>query len=287
MLSFNNDEIIKQNIIQNLRFQAEQPDVWQKNSVVWNGSAGSVVGHIIHSEDLTDWENLGLPKWLAVTLDHFFIATPDLEKGIQSCIDLIEGIPVGSNLNALGSLYLIELLIGSELGLNRLSATQSVTDAIQATVNLHQQCLQSETVPVSKWRNLRKALIEVSNVLDDSTDRRIGACIEAAAWDPISSRTVVADSLYYWNLAKSKAVYPDDYTAQDEIRVQQLLKQLYDEAKAKQSSDEFIDVLALFDDNYPQEATRFKHFIQWQNEQPVLFRNHAIDLLKNMFLNAQ
>ncbi|MFU8926320.1 hypothetical protein [Acinetobacter puyangensis] len=272
MLSFNQDIAVKQGVIDNLKQLAGQTDKWQRQSVSWNGQEGSLIGHILQSEDLQDWENLGLPKWLAITLDYFLITSPSLEEGIKTGIGLVEAIPVGQNLQTLGSTYLVELLSHKEYGLQQLGCNPELLKALDLLVAVHQKSVQGETVAASEWRALRKQLVAITNQFTDGQiEQRIGACLEAAAWDPINSRTVVSDSVRTWNNAQSHVVISQHWSAQDDIDIKALLDKIYAAAKAEQETEEAIDVFSLLEVQYPEDATRLKNHMKLQREQPAGF----------------
>lgn len=285
MLSFNGDVALKQNIITGIRTKAEQTELWQGNILVWNGTSGSLVSNILQSDDLTQWENFGLPKWLALTLDYFYVTAPTLHDGVEIGIQLLQVIPEGYDIQKFGSQYIIDLLTDHEDGLKKLVTSTDTFNAIETIVNVHQRCVQGDTVEAAEWRKLRKDLTEQTNQFaEESLDYRICSCVEAAAWNPVNSRTVIADTIRAWISAQSQFVIAQNWTEQDDANIRRLLKQLHDQAKSEQDNDDFINVFDLLDQKYPEEALRLKQYNILQSKQPEIFRKKSLHLLKQLFV---
>lgn len=287
MLSFNNDAVLKQQIIDYLNQLPVDETVWKRSAIAWDGTGGSFVGHIIKSEDLADWENLGLPKWLALAQDYFFITASDLKTGISTNIELINSIPVGKDIETVGSQYLIELIENDEMGIQNTTQNEQLLNALNSIISIQKQCLAQEDIAPATWRNLRKTMVENSQTYEDeSLEYLISTFAEAAAWNPASSRTAVSDSVRVWGRVKSKAEPSPDWTQERDKNLRALLKQVHDEAKAKQpeGSDEFINVFVLLEKNHPEEFEWMKRQDKWQRIQPEVFGKKSVYLLKALLL---
>lgn len=286
MLSFNNDVALKQQILDHLNQLPVDETVWKRSAIAWDGTAGSFVGHIIKSEDLADWENLGLPKWLALTLDYFLITTSDLQTGISANIELINAIPVGKDIDNVGSQYLIELIANDDIGIQNTTQNEQLLNALNSIISIQKQCLMQEDIAPATWHSLRKTMVENSQTYEDeSLEYLISTFAEAAAWNPASSRTAVSDSVRVWGRVKSKAEPSPDWTQERETHVRGLLDKLHSEAKAKQpeDSEEFIDVFKLLEQYEPEESTWLKAQMKWQWAQPAVFGAKSVALLKQLF----
>lgn len=289
MLSFNNDVALKQQILDHLNQVPVDETVWKRSAIAWDGTAGSFVGHIIKSEDLADWENLGLPKWLALTLDYFLITTSDLQTGISANIELINAIPVGKDIDNVGSQYLIELIANDDIGIQNTTQNEQLLNALNSIISIQKQCLVQKDIAPATWRSLRKTMVENTQTYEDeSLEYLISTFAEAAAWNPANSRTAVSDSVRVWGRVKSKAEPSPDWTQERDKNLRALLKQLHDEAKAKQpeGSDEFINVFELLEKNHPEEFEWMKRQDKWQRVQPAVFGKKSIELLNTLFLQA-
>ena len=289
MLSFNNDAALKQQIIDHLNTIPVDDTLWKRTVLTWDGTAGSFVGHILKSEDLTAWENLGLPKWLALTLDCLLIMSFDLKADIETNIKILNAIPVGKDIQHLGSQYLIELVNHDEFGIRKSTQNETLLSALASIVEIHQQCLKNEDVSPATWRALRKKMVENSQQFEyESLESLISTFAEAAAWNPVNSRTAVSDSVRVWGRAQAKANPSPDWTPERDIHIRSLLDQLYQEAAKKrpEGSDEFINVFALLEDHSPEDADWVKGQVKWQNSQPAIFNGQAVKLLIQLLAQA-
>jgi hypothetical protein len=286
MHSFNQDAALQQQLLAQLRLKQQQ-DVWEKNVLAWDGTQGSVVGHILNSDDLSAWEQLGLPKWLAISIDYFYVTAHNPTVGIEAGIELFAAIQPGLDLQNLGSQYLLELLSDAQQGLGQMPMSAVMATAYADIMAFHQQCVAGQTITASAWRQLRKDLVHHTNQFAvDSLDHRIGICLEAAAWDPMSSRTVVADAVRAWILLHTQLEVAKTWTAADDQQIRQLLKQLHDAAMATAAPEQTIDVFALLEAQHPEQARRLKQHIAQQNQQPQLFWQQALSTLQRLLSAA-
>lgn len=289
MLSFNSNSALKQQIIEYLINLPIEDTVWKRSATAWDGNAGSLVGHVIKSEDLADWENLGLPKWLALTIDYFLIVTTDLKQAIEMGVSIIKAIPVGQDIQKIGSQYLIALAIHEQLGIQKVTDHDVLSNALNKVISIQQQCLENTEISASAWRSLRKEMIENSEQFhEDSLEYLVSLFTEAAAWNPITSRTAVSDSVRVWGRVKSKAEPSPDWTQEREDRVRALLDKLHKQEKAKQpeGSQEFIDVFKLLEQYEPEESTWLKAEMKWGWAQPAVLNGKAAKLLAELLMKA-
>ncbi|MFT4020269.1 MAG: hypothetical protein QM666_02000 [Acinetobacter sp.] len=288
MLSFNNDIALKKQIVEHLKQLPVDETIWKRSTIAWDDStgSGSFVGHIVQSEKLDDWEKLGLPKWLALSLDYFFTASTDLKTAIELASSIFNAIPVGYDVQHVGSQYLIRLITHKELGILKVTDAQILVNALNKIIAIQQQCLKNEDITASTWRSLRKEMIVNSQTFDDeSLEYLISTFAEAAAWNPVNSRTTVSDSVRIWGRIKSKAQPSLNWTQERENHVRSLLNKLYNEAKAQQAegSEEFIDVFKLLEKYEPEESAWLKAEIKWNRVQPTVFNAKAAELLADLF----
>lgn len=289
MLSFNNDVALKQQILDHLNQLPVDETIWNLNAIAWDGTAGSFVGHMIKSEDLSDWESLGLPKWLALTLDYFLITSLDLKKGISANIELINAIPVGKDIENIGSQFLIELIMHDDVGIQKTTQNEQLLNALHSIVEIQKQCLANEDIVPATWRILRKAMVENSQTFEeDSLEYLISTFAEAAAWNPENSRTVVSDSVRIWGRVKLKANPEPDWTQERDKSFRALLKQIFDEAKAKQpeGSNEFINVFDILKVTHPEEFEWMTRQDKWSRVQPAVYGKKSAELLNKLLLQA-
>lgn len=287
MLSFNNDVALKQQLIDHLKQIELIEDNWSAKAIDWNGQAGSLVGNLLQSNDLNDWDKLGLPRWIALCLDYFLITAPSLKQGVEAGILLLESIPVSMDLSKVGSKFILELLQHESYGMQKITVDPVVQKALATSVEIHNQCLTDTEVSNAEWRRVRKQLLETTTQFEeDSLEQLICIFAEATAWNPDQSRTAVSDSIRTWNRAQTNAIHSPTWSNAQEQRVRELLEQLYQSAEAKQKqdgTDEFIDVFLLLEQHYPEDATKLKAQIAWQSTQPAVYWQHSVDLLEHRF----
>jgi hypothetical protein len=288
-LSFAAEPRLKQQLLAHLSGLAAHPALWQQRAIAWDGHCGSAVGHLLQSDNLSDWEALGLPKWLAYALDYFLVSAPSLAQGIDAVRQILAAIPVAVDLQYVGSQYLLELLVGSECGIRGLSADSAIEAALASVVAVQQQCVSQQTVAAAAWRSLRGQLVASSNRFEeDVIEHWIGLFLESCAWNPEASSTVVFDALRGWNRLRSNAILSPVWDKQQDIRVQGLLAQLYQQAQAQQPADDQqqIDVMQLLQQAYPEDARWFQAQMQWNQQQPAVYWQKAQDCLRQLLLQA-
>lgn len=277
--AYRGEAACKQQLLERLR-ELERKGSWVARPIHWNGEAGSLVGSLLQGEDLDAWEQrFGLPKWLALLLDGLLVAAPALPEGVACAIELLQALPVGADADAAGSRCVLALLEGGDCGLATLDPGEAAATALAAVAGLHRRRLSGELIAPAQWRQLRRETVALVDTLPpDSADAAVGACIEAAAWDPASSRTAVSDTLHGWLRAMTAAaVAREDWSAADDERIKALLAQLHAEAKAVADYDgAFIDVFQLLERKHPQQATRLKaHMAHGRGQAAVQWRRAA------------
>jgi len=269
--AYRGDAACKQQILQRLR-DLERANHWVMRPLHWDGEAGSLVGSLLRSEDLDAWEtDFGLPKWLALALDGVFAAAPDAELGARAGIDLLEVIVPGTDMGLVGSRCLLDLLQDPVHGLTTLAAAEALTEPLGMVAALHRDRAHDRPVDASQWRRVRRAAVEATNALTANTPAAIvGTCIEAAAWDPAGSRTVVSDTLRIWSWAMGTGAEPPgnmpSMSDEEDARIRALLARLYADALAASDEvDQHIDVLELAAKQHPEVYARMRANIDYQN----------------------
>jgi hypothetical protein len=269
--AYRGDAACKQQLLQRLR-DLERADRWVVRPLHWNGEVGSLVGSLLRSEDLDVWEaDLGLPKWLALALDGVFAAAADAGLGARAGIDLLDAITPGADLGPAGSRCLLDLLQDPVHGLTTLAAADALAEPLRMVAALHRDRTHGVPVDAQQWRRVRRAAVEATNALKvNAPEALVGACIEAAAWDPAGSRTVVSDTLRTWSWVMGAGAEPlgnmPDMSDEEDARIRALLARLYADALA--ASDEtqpYIDVLELAAERHPEVYARMRANLDYQN----------------------
>jgi hypothetical protein len=246
-----------------------------------------LVGSLLHSDDLGEWERLfGLPKWLALALDGLLVSALDVQRGVAAGIALLEAIPVGVDVRAAGNRFLWELLEGTKDGLIALLPTGGLADVLHKVAALHWRRLKDAEIAPEEWRQTRRQALALTDTLDKgSPEAAIGACIEAAAWDPATSRTVVSDTCRCWIgvMSQAAAARQSNWTPEDDARIHALLGRLHADAKAKAGDGGGgINAFKLLEQQQPQEATRFKAHLALQQTEYAVQWQRAVDCLQRV-----
>jgi len=279
-LAFCGDEQCKQQVLKHLR-GLRQGGAWVTRPLHWNGTAGSLVGSLLRGEVLNEWvSRFGLPKWLALALDELFVAAPSVDEGVGQGIAMLEAIATGATLDVAGSHLLLGLLEDADLAAAA-ADHGALVETLRRVRALHGSRCADEPVAAAAWRAVRRDTVALTDTLPSGSPlAAVGACIEAAAWDPASSRTVVSDTLRNWLVAKTVAATSVHWSADDEARVNRIGERLYADARAQATDPEaFIDVFKLLEDQHPDEAAGIKAHAHRQHEQRIQAWRHAAALL--------
>jgi hypothetical protein len=257
MLSFNESIELKKSCLDALKAIPVEPDRWSSKTLFWDGTVGSFSGHLIQSEDVNEFTALGLPKWLALTLDYLFSAHQSLELAVENCLSILDSIPVGVDLSLIGSQYLLALMDDPEHGIAHLVHHEKSTEAISSVRIFHEQLLAKQEPDSAAWRQLRKELLSYTDqCIDESLEALLCIFAEACAWHPEKSRTTISDALRCWGRVQGEVLKSPNWSLEQDQRIRRLLNELYQEEKAKQAPDqnEFIDVFLLLEKAYPEDS---------------------------------
>jgi len=286
-LAFCGNQQCKQQAMEHLR-GLRQGGTWVTRPLHWNGSAGSLVGSLLRGEDLDEWvSRFGLPKWLALALDELFVAAPSVEEGVDQGIAMLDAIAPGARLDAAGSQFLRGLLEDADLAA-AVAGHGALAEAQRRVAALHGSRRADEPAVAAAWRTARRDTVALTDTLPTGSPlAATGACIEAAAWDPASSRTVVSDALRNWLIAKTVAATSGHWSADDEERVDRLSEHLYAQAREQASDPEaFIDLFKLLEEHHPDEAAGIKAHAHRQHEQRILAWRRAAALMLDALRSA-
>ncbi|WOS42627.1 S9 family peptidase [Xanthomonas rydalmerensis] len=284
MHAYHGDPQLRQQVIDQL-YGLEHAGRWEHRPLYWNGEVGSVVGSLLQSDDLDRWEaDFGLPKWLALAIDSMVAGNSTL--GVAWGIHLLQGIPPGMPMDTVGSRTLLELLKGKTHGLHGLEAAAGLAEALEGVAALHAARLEGQDVDGARWRKARRAAVEQTNVQEPgSVAAAVGSCIEAAAWDPMQSRSAVSDTLRGWmsaRIAAGMAAY--SWSKADDDDMTQVLGALHEEDKASREpgDTEYTNVFLLLEQKHPEKAKRLRAFYRYQRNQYAKQWRQAALALQNI-----
>lgn len=288
MRAYRGEPQLRDQVVDRLK-SLEQAGQWIHRPIHWNGEAGSLVGSLLRGEDLDRWEaDFGLPKWLALAVDSMIAANP--QDGVSWGIRLLQHIPPGMPMDTAGNRCLLELLRGETFGLRGLEAAAGLAESLDAVAALHAARLAGEDISGAQWRQARRTAVAQTNAqASQSVAASVGACIEAAAWDPAQSRSAVSDTLRGWmnvRVAVAMAAYP--WGREDDEEMKQLLDALHaqDKAGREPGDTEYTNVFTLLEEKHPDKAKRLVAFNRFQRGQYTEQWHRAAQSLESLLQAA-
>lgn len=251
----------------------------------WTDGKGSLAACLIGSADPDVWrERLGLAPWVAFALDTVTngLATPQAQLFAGALLRSAPG-----EVDARRASHAAALILGAlgDAPLNPL-----LDEALAAVKAAHAALARGDEVEPPHWRRLRRLAIDASNAADGGKDNpatdaeaeglvALGAVIEAAAWDPRGSATMVSEVLRHWmHLAVVRAKVTADWSPQDDERIKLLLEEM-SEKYIVPDPQEKRDVFQLLEVHYPAEAARLRASIAHANSAYRSAAEKAGDLL--------
>jgi len=245
------------------RIQARQ---LTPGAMFFNGQLATPAAALVDSSDMHVWEaELGLAPWIAFAMDYS-TSRFNGEKIAAFVAELLEAIPLGSDTTSLGSRVVNEVLssVADQLKACGKSA-QLLIVACQEIQELHAGTLAGDTPSPAAWRTARKAAVQATNDLSDPLGKSLGACIEAAAWNPVQSPTTVGDVI------RLRGQVPVEHlnelfgwTDEDDRLTRKLLGEMY-EKHLKDKPFEGKDVFMYLREHHPETEARLLAYTQFQN----------------------
>lgn len=256
MQAFLAQDVLKQDMITRVRTHA--PDMRDSNILYWRDGRASAAGAALGSDDQERWQaDFGLPEWLAVAIDVLAMTASSADEGWQAAAEVLEAIPAGASLDANAYDLVAGCLAGKPGALIDMSDDEDVRQCARSLSSLHRRASSGEAVEPSQWRAIRR---EIDQLCPDKGAEGARAfhvqCLEAAAWDPLVSRTTVAETLRTWMRAVAQRhQYP--WTQADHDRIKARLDELYQAAKAEGTENK-INVFVLLEEQSPEMAEEIK-----------------------------
>lgn len=230
--------------------------------LAWGGSGGSVVGCMLESDDLSHWQTtLGLPKWLAVSIDGL---CAESATNVEACglATLIMGaIRPGTELGPAGSAMLAALL-GLIEDDPYASLSAPLQEVLRAVRELHQRSAAGESLPALQWRAARRSASALADCMVNTAKGSWAICVETSAWDPQTSPSVLFDTLRVWREASTGcALAKIGWNADEDLAMGELFKLLYETyiADKPESDATVFDLLKKF---HPEQERRLREKMQ-------------------------
>lgn len=255
MNAFRSNPSVRDACIDRLRGHAQQGRL-APGPLAWNGEKGSLVGCMLESEDLGSWEqDLGLPQWLATTADGIAAQQQDNDDALAFGIRLLEAIPPGADVSHAASAVILGVLSDARtfVGQSR-SVPADLDKALEQVQSLHRRSLDGERPAPTEWRAARRAATGITDGLDDELLESLAVCVETAAWDPVTSKAVVYDTLrVYSKAAIRKADVESGFTKEDDADIRKHLQLMWNTylADKPELQNEGITVFSLLEEHHP------------------------------------
>jgi hypothetical protein len=241
----------------------------------WNGDSGTVVGCILQSDDLALWESeQGLPRWLALLLDGLGNAVP-AHQVEEMAARTLEAVPLGADLQSMGSAMLLYFLVDSTGGLALVAQEAGLEDLLQEIAEAHRLCVAGTAPDAEQWSGLRKRALQRSDaLLSGAVAHAVGLCLEAACWDPKSSPATVIDTWRCWmNVREMQAARDIGWVAEiDHARTKAEFDALYAKAMLDDPTAS-VDVFKLYAQAEPEKYAK----LQLKQDREYEARSAAIE----------
>jgi hypothetical protein len=266
-LTFHGDNTLKQAMLERFRAHLEAGRVTSTLNT-WNGQSGSVIGCAIESDDLDVWSStLGLPKWLALLIDAIAAAQGSPQAFALAGLPTLQAIPVGVDLDAAGSGFVLKLLADIAARREATSPDTALPSALATVTTLHTAVADGKSSDAAAWRAARRAAMAVADTFEEhSAGRLLASVVEAAGWDIRSSPTVATDTMRAWVVAYGNyALVEFGWTPADEANVHVRLKEMHDRF-LKDHPESTRTVFDHYAEQYPAEEERLRARIRTERE---------------------
>lgn len=231
----------------------------------WDGARGSLVGCIIESDDLAQWEQtLGLPQWLATTADGVAAAQESVDAALAFGTDLLGAVRPGADVSRVGSAVVISVLADAHEFIGKLTDIPAELKHLSEQVQgLQRRVLEGERPAPAEWRPVRRAATALTDTLELELLKSLATCVETAAWDPTTSKAVVFDTLRVYSKASvHKADAESGFTVEHDKDIRAHLKLMWDThlAATPELQEQGITVFSLLEEHHPDVAAK----VQWK-----------------------
>jgi len=259
MQSFHNDPTLKAEIAQRLKAHAEAGEIVGAPTH-WKDGKGSPAACMIDDRSLVHWQQrLGIPKAIGSLVDTVAMYAVTPEGAGKFGQEWLAAAPVGRDLRSAANALLIWILSDPAQGVVHYASSDIERSMIDRIADLHRQGRAGEGPAAATWRAAREAAMAATDGLASEMAKAVGRAVEAAAWDPATTATVLSDTARSWIAVHSQsAVASFGWTEDDDRAMHARLKGLFDAAKESGAAPETINVFALLEQQHPEEAARLR-----------------------------
>lgn len=250
----------------------------------WNGAKGSLVGCVLESDDLAQWEQtLGLPQWLATTADGIAATLPSADAALAFGVDLLSAVRPGADVTLAASAVIVDVLADAGELIGKLVEVPAELSQLSAQVQaLHRHLLDGGRPAPAEWRAVRRAATAQTDAQASELLQSLATCVETAAWDATTSTAVVFDTLRVYSRAVNHKVEAESgYTKELDTEIRANLKLMWDTYLAAQPElqQQGITVFSLLEEHNPEMAAKIRWKTQLDREAITYANRRAAEVL--------
>ncbi|WP_267427485.1 hypothetical protein [Methylobacterium sp. GC_Met_2] len=228
----------------------------------WTGVGGTPAGCIAGSNDPADFARAtGFPSSLMPLLDFLCPRCGDEERGSNAgeAADLaramLMGVTPGADLTNVPGLILCALLDEASAHAGDEPEIIAARDRIEA---LHRAALAGHRPGATAWRAARAAAVTATDAAREPAGQRFGRLVEAVAWDPAASSSILQEVAMAWlEIEAHAASAATGWTAADDAAVERCFQACRSESLAAGGQPEAFAFPPLFHAREPELARRF------------------------------
>jgi hypothetical protein len=197
--AFRNDPAVKAQLLERLKAYAEAGAIINAENV-WKDGKGSPSGCVVHDAGLALWpERTGMPKAFGAALDAVAKNLGSPESAGRFAVEWLDAVPLGEDMGGVAHALMGWLLTDGEHGVLRLTPDEAVQEIVRHVAELHRRGEAGQAPTAAEWGAARAAAIAVSDAYEKGIEKLVVATAEAAAWNPATAATVIADTLRAWS----------------------------------------------------------------------------------------
>jgi|GEM_PF-6649307 len=228
----------------------------------WTGTGGTPAACIAGSNDPADFARAtGFPPSLMPLLDFLCPRCGDVERSADAgeAADLarawLMGVTPGADLTNLPGLILCALLNEAAAHAGDEPGVIAARDRIMA---LHRATMAGERPGAAAWRAARAAAVAATDTAREPAGQRFGRLVEAAAWDPATSSSILQEVVMAWlEIQAHAAAAATGWTAADDAAVERCFQACRSESLEAGEQPEAFAFPPRFHAREPDLARRF------------------------------
>ena len=224
----------------------------------WTGLGGTPAGCIGASADLKGFEAAtGYPACLGALLDFLCLQLEEPGAVKAAAMDWLSRATPGADLSGVPSAILLAVMAEPLESTEFPQQAPQVAEAIRQVSGLHRRVAAGAAVPRADWTATRNAAVLATNAAQ-GLGRAWGELAEAAAWDPLSSRNILAEVAARWGNARGALASAETgWVRRDQAAVEACYARFQAETEARGETIERTNFPPYFAAHEPELHQRF------------------------------